>query len=184
MYPQILKVSKQSAKGLLCARYQHSLNSLFSSFLLQLLTVLMKQTRQLLHAIKLSIYLDVYACTTCLVCPVGSVSGCRKKHPEKQVLVAGTKQSKLGPMLSNFFAHNFGNLVLSQSVCQRRLEKLATEKHTSLFQIFVYYRQKSFITLGPGQEGSWGCLIFSRLCFVPTTSVLVLLKWMFNKLIC
>jgi hypothetical protein len=57
-------------------RYQKSLNRLlkvcyvpststvliafFSSFLLQPLTVLMKQTRQLVHAVKQSIYLDVY----------------------------------------------------------------------------------------------------------------------------
>ena len=40
----------------------------------------MKQTRQLVHAVKQSIYLDVYAAA--------------KKDFEKQALVAGTKQSK------------------------------------------------------------------------------------------
>jgi len=37
-----------------------SLNKLLSFFLLRLLTVLMKQTRQEVHAVKQSIYLDVY----------------------------------------------------------------------------------------------------------------------------
>ncbi len=60
----------------LCHRYQKSLNRLlkvcyvpatravliafFSSFLLPPLTVLMKQARQLVRAVKQSIYLDVY----------------------------------------------------------------------------------------------------------------------------
>ncbi len=119
--------------------------------------------------------------TSGLVCLVSTVSGCCKKPSEKHALVVGTKQSKLGPMLSNLFVHN---LRFKQSVCQTRLDWKSLSGTSSLFHKFVNYRQKSFITLGPGREGSQGWLIFSGLCFVPAPSTLVLLKWVFHKLIC
>ncbi len=59
--PQISKVSKQIASGLLCSRYQRRPSKgkllLFFSFLLQWpFTVLIKQTRQAVQAVKQSIY--------------------------------------------------------------------------------------------------------------------------------
>ncbi len=44
-------------------------------------------------------YIDwLMARTASLVCLVSTVSGCHKKHFENKMLVAGTKQSKLGPI--------------------------------------------------------------------------------------
>jgi hypothetical protein len=53
----------------------------------------MNQTRQVMCAIKQSIFLDVYALTACLVCLISTVSGCCKKREnalEDVALVAGT----------------------------------------------------------------------------------------------
>jgi hypothetical protein len=43
-------------------------------------------------------------------------------------------------------------LELSLSVCQIRQEQVAMDKHSSLLRKFVNYEQKSFITLGPGDN--------------------------------
>ncbi len=47
------------------------------------------------------------------------------------------------------FPRDLGIFILSYSVCLTRLEKLASDKHSSLLQKFVNHDKKSFITLGP-----------------------------------
>jgi hypothetical protein len=39
--------------------------------------------------------------------------------------------------------------VLSWSVCYIRMEKLTKDKYSSLLRKYIFYGQKSFITLGP-----------------------------------
>ncbi len=48
----------------------------------------------------------------------------------------------------NFFACNLQFFVISQSVCQTRLEKLARDKHSSLLCKFVNYGRKKFYNVG------------------------------------
>ncbi len=43
--------------------------------------------------------------------------------------------------------------VLSQSVCQTRLEKLTNDKHSSSLRKSVIYRQKKFYNIGPNSRG-------------------------------
>ncbi len=54
-----------------------------------------------------------------------------------------------GPDVIKLFVRYLRIFVLSQSVCQTRLENIARNKHSSLLRKLVKYRQKSIITFGP-----------------------------------
>jgi hypothetical protein len=55
-------------------------------------------------------------------------------------------------VIKPFLARNLRIFILSSNVCYTRLEKLATDKHSSLLRKVVHYGQKSFIALGPGHS--------------------------------
>jgi len=55
-------------------------------------------------------------------------------------------------MLLNVFVHNLLIFVLSQSVCQTRLEKPAKDKHSSLLQKFINYDQIKFCNIVPRSQ--------------------------------
>ncbi len=54
-----------------------------------------------------------------------------------------------GQCYKTFYSRNLRIFAQSQCVCQNRLEKLARDKHSSLVQKFVNYRQKMFYNIGP-----------------------------------
>ncbi len=66
------------------------------------------------------------------------------------------------------FVRNLPILVLNDSACYARLEKLANDKHSSLLQKLVNYSCKSQITVSPD------CQFF-------VSSLVVSLQFLFNK---
>ncbi len=54
-----------------------------------------------------------------------------------------------GQFNKTFFVRDLQIFVLSQSVCQTRLENLTNDKHSSLLQKYVIYVRKKFYNIGP-----------------------------------
>ncbi len=75
---------------------------------------------------------------------------CSIKHfgPFAFILKTNHCAFHLGPMLGNFF-HPLRIFVISQSVCETRLEKLARDKHSSLLRKLVDNGQKKFYNFEP-----------------------------------
>ncbi len=48
-----------------------------------------------------------------------------------------------------FYVHNLRIFILSQNVCQTKLEKLARDKRSCLLQKLVNYVHKKFCNIGP-----------------------------------
>ena len=59
--------------------------------------------------------------------------------------------STRGKCFKTFFLPNLQISVISQGFGQTRLEKIATDKHSTFLQKLINFRQKCFITLAPGQ---------------------------------
>ncbi len=57
-----------------------------------------------------------------------------------------------GQCYTTFFVPDLRVFVLSQSVCQTRLEKLSNDNYSSLSQKSIVQGQKCFVTLGPGVD--------------------------------
>ncbi len=82
----------------------------------------------------------------------------RKKHSsllQKFVNYRQIKFYNIGPWrqcYKTFFVRNLRIFVQIYSVCQTRLEELSRDKHSSLLQKFVNYRQIKFYNIGPWRQ--------------------------------